>query len=71
MRIARLLPPLALAVALPLVPRAFAQPPGPAPGPISPDPVPRDWSGHTPVRYPDPDVIRTDSSGYRAPNARS
>ncbi|MCY3731317.1 MAG: hypothetical protein OXF98_08235, partial [Rhodospirillaceae bacterium] len=24
---------------------------------VSPDPVARDWSGSTPVRYPDPDVI--------------
>ena len=27
---------------------------------VSPDPVARDWSGSTPVRYPDPDVIALD-----------
>lgn len=27
----------------------------------SPNPAPRDWSGQTPVRYPDPDIIATDN----------
>lgn len=28
---------------------------------ISPDPVPRDWTGQVPVRYPDPDIIALDN----------
>jgi gluconolactonase len=47
-----LLAALGGAAALP----GFAQQP-PA---ISPIPAPRDWSGHTPLQYPDPDVIALD-----------
>jgi gluconolactonase len=36
---------------------AQQQPAAPAP---SPDPTPRDWSGQTPVRYPDPDIVALD-----------
>ncbi len=28
---------------------------------ISPNPTPRDWSGQTPVQYPDPDIIALDN----------
>ena len=28
--------------------------------PISPNPTARDWSGQTPVRYPDPDIVTVD-----------
>ncbi len=57
---------LAGAAALPLVPNALlAQPPAAPAGPISPDPTPRDWSGQTPVRYPDPDVVALDPSFRR------
>jgi gluconolactonase len=34
--------------------RATAQPPA---QPVSPNPTPRDWSGQTPLQYPDPDVV--------------
>ncbi len=47
-----LLAALGGAAALP----GFAQQP-PA---ISPVPAPRDWSGHTPLQYPDPDVVALD-----------
>jgi gluconolactonase len=33
----------------------------PAAPQISPDPAPRDWSGNTPVRYPDPDIVALDN----------
>lgn len=55
-----LLTALAGAAALPLTSRVLAQPPGAPQGSISPDPIPRDWSGQNPVRYPDPDVITLD-----------
>lgn len=42
------------ATALPLL----AQTPQPA---IAPFPAPRDWTGNTPVRYPDPDIIAIDN----------
>src|SRR5262245_25056442 len=29
--------------------------------PVSPDPTPRDWSGNTPIRYPDPDIVALDN----------
>ena len=29
--------------------------------PVSPDATPRDWTGQTPVRYPDPDIIALDN----------
>ena len=29
--------------------------------PVSPTPTPRDWSNHTPVQYPDPDVVALDN----------
>src|SRR5688572_17663565 len=52
---------LAGAAALPLMSTALrAQPPAAPAGPISPDPTPRDWSGQSPVRYPDPDVVTLD-----------
>ena len=53
-----------LAVALPFaaVATAFAQAPAQqAPAPVSPDPAPRDWSGETTIRYPDPDIIALDN----------
>jgi gluconolactonase len=51
----RVLAALATAAVLPLTARHIhAQP---APAPISPDATPRDWSGQTPIRYPDPDII--------------
>jgi len=28
---------------------------------VSPDPIPRDWTGQIPVRYPDPDVVALDN----------
>jgi gluconolactonase len=56
----QILTALAGAAALPLASRVFAQPPGAPQGPISADPTPRDWSGQTPLRYPDPDVITLD-----------
>ena len=37
---------------------ALAQTPQPA---IAPFPAPRDWSGNTPLRYPDPDIIAVDN----------
>ena len=59
-----LLSGLAGAAVLPFVPEGLlAQPP--AAGPISPDATPRDWSGQTPVRYPDPDIIALDPSFRR------
>jgi gluconolactonase len=33
---------------------------GAAPRAVSPDAAPRDWSGSTPVRYPDPDLVVLD-----------
>ena len=39
--------------------RAMAQAPATQP-PISPIPAPRDWSGQTPLQYPDPDVVALD-----------
>jgi gluconolactonase len=50
--------------ALPLaaVAGAFAQAPAQqTPAPVSPDPAPRDWSGETTIRYPDPDIIALDN----------
>jgi gluconolactonase len=46
------------AVAAALLPaaRSRAQPPAA----VSPEPAPRDWSGATPTRYPDPDVVALD-----------
>ena len=49
---------VALAPALRLV--AAGQPPA-AQQPVSPVPAPRDWSGHTPLQYPDPDVVALDN----------
>ena len=46
---------VALAPAL----RLAAQAPAAQP-PISPVPAPRDWSGQTPLQYPDPDVVALD-----------
>ena len=46
---------VALAPAL----RLAAQAPAGQP-PISPVPAPRDWSGQTPLQYPDPDVVALD-----------
>jgi gluconolactonase len=43
---------------------ALAQAPPPQRGQapaVSPDPTPRDWSGNTPIRYPDPDIIPLDN----------
>ncbi len=37
-----------------------AQPPPLPSGPISPEPTSRDWSGQTPIHYPDPDIIALD-----------
>src|SRR6202047_937094 len=31
-----------------------------APPPVSPVPAPRDWSGQTPLQYPDPDIVALD-----------
>lgn len=39
---------------------ALAQTPSPQTA-IAPFPVPRDWSGNTPLRYPDPDIIAVDN----------
>ena len=36
---------------------ALAQPPAQG---VSPNATPRDWSGHDPVRYPDPDMVALD-----------
>ncbi|MEY4641589.1 MAG: Gluconolactonase precursor [Pseudomonadota bacterium] len=56
-----LLATIAGAAVLPLVPKSLLAQPTPAvAGPIAPDATPRDWSGQTPVRYPDPDVIALD-----------
>jgi gluconolactonase len=33
----------------------------PAPPPVSPNPTERDWTGQTPLRYPDPDIIALDN----------
>jgi gluconolactonase len=49
---------LAAAAAVPL---AAQQQQPPAPPAVSPDPQPRDWTGQTPVRYPDPDIIALDN----------
>ena len=38
--------------------QAAAQQPSPIPPPV---PAPRDWSGQTPVQYPDPDIIALDT----------
>jgi gluconolactonase len=40
---------------------AAAQAPAPSQQPVSPVPTPRDWSGQTPVQYPDPDIIALDN----------
>src|SRR3954470_21843588 len=40
-----------------LAQRAGAQTPAPPPSPV---PAPRDWSGQTPLQYPDPDIIALD-----------
>src|SRR6478609_8652578 len=40
--------------------RLRAQPPA-AQQPVSPVPPPRDWSGQTPLQYPDADVIALDA----------
>lgn len=62
----RFLATLAGAATLPLASGLLrAQPPGPAPGPISLDAVPRDWSGQMPMRYPDPDIVALDPSFRR------
>lgn len=45
---------LAGALMTPLLSRVAAQ------DSVSPDPVPRDWSGQNPVPYPDPDVVALD-----------
>jgi len=53
-----------LTVALPLASAAtaFAQAPAQqTQTPVSPDPAPRDWSGETTIRYPDPDIIALDN----------
>src|SRR6185295_8222102 len=53
---------LAAALIAQAVPQRGQGPTGPAPAPqISPDPAPRDWSGNTPVRYPDPDIVALDN----------
>src|SRR6185369_3699448 len=46
-------------VALAPVRGLAAQPPATQP-PVSPIPAPRDWSGLTPLQYPDPDVVALD-----------
>lgn len=52
---------LAGAAVFPLVPKTlFAQPPAAPAAPVSPTATPRDWSGQTPLPYPDPDVITLD-----------
>src|SRR5437016_1811211 len=33
----------------------------PAPQNVSPNPTPRDWTGQTPVQYPEPDVVALDN----------
>jgi gluconolactonase len=45
-------------VALAPVIRLAAQ--APAAQPVSPVPAPRDWSGQTPLQYPDPDIVALD-----------
>jgi gluconolactonase len=49
---------VALAPALRLVAAAQV---APAQQPVSPVPAPRDWSGQTPLQYPDPDVVALDN----------
>ncbi len=62
----RLLGVLAGVALLPITARtAFAQPPAAPSGPISSEATLRDWSGQTPVRYPDPDIIALDPSFRR------
>lgn len=57
---------LAGATLLPFVADSLrAQPPTAPSGPISNEATPRDWSGQTPVRYPDPDIITLDPSFRR------
>ncbi len=50
---------MAGAALLPLAEKSLAQR-GPAPA-ISPTPTPRDWSGQTPIQYPDPDIVALDN----------
>jgi len=45
---------------LALGPSLAAQTPSAQP-PVSPVPAPRDWSGQTPLQYPDPDIVALDS----------
>jgi gluconolactonase len=45
---------------LALGPRLAAQVPATQP-PVSPVPAPRDWSGQTPLQYPDPDIVALDN----------
>jgi gluconolactonase len=53
---------LAAAVPIAAVATAFSKAPSQqAPPPVSPDPAPRDWSGETTIRYPDPDIIALDN----------
>jgi len=59
----RVLAAMAGATVLPVASsRLLAQPGGPMPSldDIAPLPQPRDWSGNTPLKYPDPDVIALD-----------
>jgi gluconolactonase len=48
---------LSAALAAAALPSASAQV---APANVSPEATPRDWSGQTPLRYPDPDVVALD-----------
>src|SRR5687768_14711772 len=54
----------ALGAAAASVTTARAQPPA-APGAVSPEPTPRDWSGGAPLRYPDPDLVALDARFQR------
>jgi gluconolactonase len=60
----KLMGALAGAAMLPFVPRSLLAQPGsllPSLDEISPLATERDWSGNTPLRYPDPDIIALDS----------
>ncbi len=45
---------------LALAPSVVAQTPA-TQAPVSPVPAPRDWSGQTPLQYPDPDIVALDN----------
>jgi gluconolactonase len=45
-----------------VVPQLLSQQPAQQPAsPVSPIPAPRDWSGNTPLQYPDPDILVIDN----------